>query len=106
MMGGIVTLSKTVEKQSGNDKEHWFSNQGYSLKMPIKLDTDSVAVGKSRIYDQGRFSCALPSTNPNTLLRNNNIYDHIKKMKSTSWLDESKHTSSPSPQMADPKPER
>ncbi len=95
-MGGIVNSAKNdyeASATSPGDRGDWFSKQGYSMKIPLKVNVDAVADGQSRVYDLGRFSCSLPSTNPTTLQRNNDIYEHIKKMKSDSWLTEAESSS-------------
>ena len=83
-MGGLVSSGKSDYVERGD----WFSRQGYNVKIPFTLNADAVADGNVRVYDLGRFSCSLPSANPNTLQRNNDIYEHIKKMKSASWSEE------------------
>ncbi len=81
-MGGMVSGTK---KRSTAQNGDWFSKQGYNLNIEITYNSDAVADGNSRVYDIGRFSCSLPAANPHTVQRNNEIYEHIKKIKSTSW---------------------
>ncbi len=74
-MGGIVGVDSQRLKEHGD----WFINQGYKLKLDIRCNPDALADHK--IYNNGRFSCTLPTVNPVTTQRNNDIYEYVSRMK-------------------------
>ena len=81
-MGGIVSAGGS----HGNLEEHgdWFIKQGYKLKMDIRCNPDALADHK--VYNNGRFSCTLPTICPVTTQRNNDIYEHVTRLKLQSPL--------------------
>ena len=77
-MGGIVSggdSRREVVKEHGD----WFINQGYKLKLDIRCNPDALADHK--VYNNGRFSCTLPTISPVTTQRNDDIYKHVTRMK-------------------------
>jgi hypothetical protein len=82
-MGSIVSLDSQGPSSGKNLKDNgdWFVNQGYKLKLDIQCNRD--ALDDFEVYKNGRFSCILPTINPVTTQRNNDIYQHITSMKLT-----------------------
>ncbi len=91
IMGSFVSLD-SQRPPSANLKDHgdWFINQGYKLNLDIRCNPDALA--DHEVYNNARFSCMLPTINPVTTQRNNDIYEHVTKMKLNS---QSKNASKP-----------
>ncbi len=81
-MGGIVSGVESQQAMADKTlKEHgdWFLNQGYTLNLVIRCNPDALADYK--VYNNARFSCMLPTISPVTTQRNNDIYEHVARMK-------------------------